>query len=196
MSSFCTGSFQFVIYVVLLILECGECQQQVPCNETQNNTFQRLFYHNGESTSQSCSWKFESPNNSTDYAVLITLLFFIKDKSSDPATMNLPDGDVLTSTIRVMKWTAPTCILYTSPYSNCSHFGKHDCEIKKSKDWPPRINVTSKKIWIRLIYLIIDCPSDITTTHDLTTTFVSTSTSASNMMFIFYLKCIVYVRLL
>uniref|UniRef100_H2XML8 Uncharacterized protein n=2 Tax=Ciona intestinalis TaxID=7719 RepID=H2XML8_CIOIN len=178
MSSFFTGCFQLLIHVLLLILGCGECQQQVPCNETQNNTFQRLYYYYWKSALQSCSWKFESPNNSTDYAVLITLLFFVKDKSSDPTTMNLPDGNDLTSTIKVTKGTAPRCVLYTSPYSNCSHFGKHDCETEKSKDWPPRLNITSRKVWIQLTYLIIDCPSDVTTTHALTTTFVSKSTPA------------------
>ncbi|XP_078491236.1 uncharacterized protein LOC101242234 isoform X2 [Ciona intestinalis] len=175
MSSSLTNCLQFGLFVLLLYLECGECQQQVPCNQTQNNTFRNFYYYYYTSWQPKiCSWKFESPQNSTDYAVLITLLYLWKSGSS--SKMVLPDGTIMTN-INVDYDEPAICILYTSPYSNCSHFGKHNCDIKKSKDWPPRINITSDKIWIRLTYLIIDCPSDVTTTHALTTTFVSTITT-------------------
>nr|XP_026693056.1 uncharacterized protein LOC101242234 isoform X3 [Ciona intestinalis] len=174
MSSSLANCLQFGIFVLLLYLEGSKSQKQVPCNQTQNNTFRNFYYYYTSWPPKICSWKFESPQNSTDYAVLVTLLYLWKSGSS--SKMVLPDGSIMTN-INVDYDESAICILYTSPYSNCSHFGKHNCGIKKSKDWPPRINVTSNNIWIRLTYLIIDCPSDVTTTHALTTTFVSTSTS-------------------
>nr|XP_002121677.1 uncharacterized protein LOC100186665 [Ciona intestinalis] len=174
MSISCSCCLWLVILVLFLSLECCKSQEE-ECKGIQKNYYQNAYYYyyyyyNYESLRKICYSTFRPLNNNmTNYAVLMVLMHYYCGRSATTEGMVLPDGKPMTENV-----FHPRCFLYISPYSNCSNLGKHDCEIKKSKDWPPRINVTSHNIRIRLTYLIIECQSYVTTTHALTTTIAST----------------------